>query len=185
MSPQAHPADKQADDRQAATAAAAPLQFSDGTVYQMSPLSDKDIAELDAWVQSRVIQMARASLLKDAPQSERDETLRIAMQTASSITWLSGQGAQILATVPGWTRLVWQAIKRNHPDVTEEELSAQMFSAENIREVNRVFTEQNVVKEPAKEPAKKKGPKETRKGRKRKMKKKTKKGRRGGKSTGR
>lgn len=183
MSPQAHPADKQAADRQTATAAAAPLQFADGTVYQMSPLSDKDIAELDAWVQSRVIQMARASLSKDAPQSERDETLRIAMQTASSITWLSGQGAQILATVPGWTRLVWQAIKRNHPDVTEEELSAQMFSAENIREVNRVFTEQNVVKGIS-EPAKKNEPKATRKGRKRKTKKK-KKGRRGDRSTGR
>lgn len=166
MSP-SHPA-----ERQAATAASAPLTFADGTTYQMSPLSDKDIAELDAWVQSRIICMARESLPKDATQSERDETLRIAMQTASSVTWMSGQGAKLLATVQGWTRLVWQTIKRNHPDVTEEELSAHMFSPENVREVNRVFTEQNVVKDPAK--------KKTRKGRKRK-----KKGRRGGKSTGR
>lgn len=167
MSPPSHPS-----DRQAATAAAAPLKFADGTVYQMSPLTDKDIAELDAWVQSRIIEMARASLSKDATQIERDETLRIAMQTAVNVTWLSGQGAKILATVPGWTRLVWQAIKKNHPGVTEADVSAHMFSAENVREVNRVFTEQNVVKTPAKK-------KKTRKGRKRK------KGRRGGKSTGR
>lgn len=167
MSP-SHPA-----ERQAATAASAPLTFADGTTYQMSPLSDKDIAELDAWVQSRIICMARESLPEGATQSERDETLRVAMQTASSITWMSGQGAKLLATVPGWTRLVWQTIKRNHPDVTEEELSEHMFSPENIREVNRVFTEQNVVKDPAK----KNSPKKTRKGRKRK-----KKGRRDGKS---
>lgn len=162
-------------DRQAATAASAPLTFVDGTVYQMSPLSDKDIAELDAWVQSRIICMARESLPVDATKIERDETLSIAIRIASSTTWMSGQGAKLLATVPGWTRLVWQTIKRNHPNVTEEELSEHMFSPENVREVNRVFTEQNVVKNLAK----KNSPKKTRKGRKRKKKKP----RRGGKST--
>jgi hypothetical protein len=143
----------------------------------MAPVTDKDISELDEWVQARYIRIARDSLPSDASPEEREETIRIAMLQAQSLTWLSGHGAKMIATVAGMTRLVWQSIRREHPDVTEEDLREHMFSPENIEAANIAFKKLNSPS--------KKGPKAKRNTKRAKARKKKKKARRVAKSTGR
>jgi len=147
-------------ERAKATAAASPLVFADGTTFQMSPLTDRDIAELDLWVQARIVQIARASL-NGEPAEIREETLRLAMQTAAGASWMTGMGARIMATVPGMTRLVWQSIKRSHPEITEEEVGQHLFSPENIEHARETFDKLNLE---GKKGVKKKRPGARRKG---------------------
>lgn len=136
------------------TAASLPIVIG-GKTYQASPLSDKDLAELDNWVRADFIRTARQSLTPGMTSAERDETLSIAMREAQGLCAFRGTGAKQLATLPGMIRLVWQSIKRNHPTTTEEELSALLLTpdkaAEAIAEANSVFAQLNM---PEKQPAK-------------------------------
>jgi hypothetical protein len=68
------------------------------------------------------------------------------MRTAQNLTWLSGAGSQVMFSVEGMTRLTWQAIKRNHPNVTESEIAAQLFSAENVDAARVQFENLNTRK---------------------------------------
>lgn len=125
------------------TAASYPLDLADGTTYQFSPLTDKDIDEIDGWLQARVIENARRSLTPDMTQAERDELQSLAIRESLSVSLISPQGARMLATVQGMTRLVWQSVKRNHPGVTEDQIRAHMLSPENIQRANAAFSKVN------------------------------------------
>ena len=129
------------------TAASVPIKFNDGVEYLYSPLTDKDIDEMDEWLQARSIENARNSLAPGLSAEERQETLSIAIRDSLGITMLSGIGAKMVATVAGMTRLVWQGVKKNHPDVTIEQLRSHLLHPENIREANRVFESTNAVPE--------------------------------------
>ena len=133
----------EAEQRRIATAAPAELKFADGTTYTMSRLSDLDIAELDTWVQQYYLCMVRASL-EDVSNEEKERVERLATLTALSLTWMSGPGASLLASVRGMTRMVWQTVKKVHPDVTEDELRSHMLSPENIGRAQALFHELNV-----------------------------------------
>lgn len=110
---------------------------------RMSPMTDQDISEMDAWIQARMIRNARASLDPNLSEKEREETMRVAMSTALTLTWMSGIGAKMIGTVDGLARLVWQAIHRNHPDKTVEDIRRLLLTKENIEEANRAFTAAN------------------------------------------
>lgn len=127
------------------TKAARPLKFVDGTEYRMSPLSDKDIEELDSWVQSEFLATARKAA-EGASEEEYERLMRVAMQEAMGLTWMSGPGAKRMATVYGMTRLCWQSVKRNHPDVTFDELRTKLFDPANIRRLREEFQRLNVPK---------------------------------------
>jgi len=143
------------NERGKITGAPRPITFSDGTTYRVSPLSDRDIAELDHWVQARYVAIARDSLPPNASQQLREETMTIAMNTALGLTWMSGVGARTMGTIDGMTQLIWQSIHKLHPDVTIEELRNKMFDPANVDEVARTFKEVNPV---PKMPHEKKGP---------------------------
>jgi hypothetical protein len=156
--------------RKAATAAPADLTFLDGTSYKMTPFSDVDIAELDWWVQQHYIKMMRASIPEDATEEEANRIERMASQEALGLTWLSGAGASLMATVTGMSRLVLQAIKKEHPDVKVEDIRKHMLAPVNIDEARKLFHELNI------EPIKmaKKGARRVRRPNRRRTKKKPK-----------
>lgn len=110
---------------------------------RMTAFSDVEIAELDEWVRNKYITIARDSIPPDATQSERDETLRIAFNGASTLTWMSGQGARMMASVDGMAQIVWMGCRAQHKDVSVSQLRALMFNPVNIRESNRKFRELN------------------------------------------
>lgn len=131
------------------TGAAAPITFHDGTTYQMSPLSDRDIQEMDLWAQARYIQVSRAGIPDSVSKEDRDAEMRSIRREAMGITWLSGLGASLVATVDGMCRLLWQSIKANHPDVLENDLRAKFFdpdvAAQNVDEIREMFERLNRV----------------------------------------
>lgn len=130
-------------DEAAITGAAVPLKIGDKE-FMMSPLTDRDIVELDLWVQAKYVQIARESA-RDENLQERNRIEELATKTAASLTWMHGTGAQILASVDGMARLVWQAVRKNHPSVSLSELRALMFSEENIKAAQEAFAKANKV----------------------------------------
>ncbi len=124
------------------TGAAIPV-FLSGKEYLVSPLRDIDLVELDEYVRSVHIQTAVNATL-NAPQDAKRIAIERAVDYASSITFMSPQGAAIVKSSDGVARILWQGVKQNHPDMTHAELRALMYSPENVREANRVFAELNV-----------------------------------------
>lgn len=127
------------------TGAPRPLVFADGTTYRFSPMSDKDIDELDMWVRAQFVRVARESLRgSDVSQIERDEIIRMAMREAMGLTFLWGPGAALMQTTAGLVRQAWQSIKKCHPEVTEDELRKQLLDPENINALKAITGEVNL-----------------------------------------
>lgn len=118
------------------TGASYPLRLGDKTFY-VCPLSDKDITELTNWV--------RGNYINSAKQANDDSVTRIAIEQASTLFAFTGQGAKILATVEGMSKLVQVMARKNHPELTESELMQLILDDTNRREVNRVFKLQNIT----------------------------------------
>lgn len=129
-------------DASRATAAKVPLKLGEITL-QISPMTDRDIAELDEWVQWRYLQNVRDSFRPtDRPEVREMET-RVAQENSLSLTWLSGRGARIIATLAGMSRIVWQACHRNHPDMTEEKIRTLLIDKANLDAANAAFEKAN------------------------------------------
>lgn len=122
------------------TAARMPLTL-DGVTYLMSPLTDRDIIELDRWVQAQCINVTRQNLELFPPktQAEREELLSIAMKTAMTLTWMSGVGARMVSTLDGAVQLVWQSIHHAHPNVTVDDIKGKLIKKGNIAAFNAQF----------------------------------------------
>jgi hypothetical protein len=124
------------------TGASAPIKLG-STVYNASPLTDKDIAELDAYVRFVHIQTA-IDASKGQPPDMVDRLVNAAVGQASSITFMSPQGAAIIRSQDGVARILWHGLKHNHPELTHEQVRALMYDKTTIAEANRVFKELNV-----------------------------------------
>jgi len=114
-----------------ATAPPAELKLG-GKVFQFSPMTDEDIAYLDQWVQQRHIRIARQSLGDDATDEQRDRTERIALEQASTMSFMSGTGARIISTIDGWSQIMFCGIRKNHPGVTSKDIRDLLLDPENL-----------------------------------------------------
>ena len=126
----------------AVTAAPVPINLG-GTEYLVSPLTDKDLVSLDEYIRHIHIKTAVDSC-KNMPQEIADKALSMAVKQASSMTFMSPEGAGLIKSVAGVARILWLGIKHNHPTVTHEDISAKMLDKRNIAEANRVFKRLNV-----------------------------------------
>lgn len=117
--------------------ASIPVKFGDAE-YSMSPLTDRDRAELDNWVRSEYL--ATAKIAAGEPDGEHyDAVMRIALQEAPSMTWIRHPGSKIVATTRGIARLAWQGIKHNHPKVSHDDLIALMSTVVAIKEFREKY----------------------------------------------
>lgn len=117
----------------------------DGETYFASPLSDKDIQELDLYVRQQFMSSVYDTLPKGLDQADKDHAIQQAQITCARMTFMSGEGSRIISTVPGMTRLTWQMLHHNHPDLTIEELYKKLMSPANINAVNEKFREVNSI----------------------------------------
>lgn len=125
------------------TAAAWPIHLGDRE-YALSPLSDQDSEELTNWLRASFIQMARDSLPPEATQAQRDETLGIAMREARALNWFSPEGAKVVKSIDGVSRVLWQSLKKRHPELTHKQVRALMTDPGTIDYVMTVWKEANV-----------------------------------------
>lgn len=115
-----------------ATAAAHTVKIGDKT-FRMTPLRDRDYGEFEAWVQDRYIALFKRNLggLSD---SERQRQLDRAFDRAAEIGIHSDEAMTAMCTVDGVSKLVWMSVRREHPDVTEDEIITLMTSPANIKQ---------------------------------------------------
>lgn len=128
------------------TAANVPIKMKDGTEYRFSPLSDKAIDEMENWVKSRIIQIAREANRDDdlSTPEQKQELLSIALHQASEVSVLSPRSAAMIATIPGMLHLCWLSLHKEHPELKEDDLRRHMLDPENIDIINEAFEMVNV-----------------------------------------
>lgn len=128
---------------------AAPVPFSiDGVEYKMHPMTDAVHAELDRWVQLKVI---KASELSDDL-----ETRRIGVEVASVATWRGKYGAALSRTDEGVARYMLASMRQSHPGVQLSTVLAWVKDRDKLTELNRAFALANGINPtlpPAKNPA--------------------------------
>lgn len=116
------------------------LKLGDKT-YFITKLTDLDMQELDLYVKKQFVQSVYDTLPESLSAEERQFAIQQAQITAAGLTFMSGQGVKIMASVPGMTRLTWQLLHKEHPDLTIEELHDVLLDPANIEKVNASFAE--------------------------------------------
>lgn len=138
---------EQPSARQKATGAPGTLVLTgeDGKKIELrfAQLSDDDISELDQWVQAKHISTAMKAA-EGMNAKDAREVKEIAMQQASTLSWMHGQGARIAATLDGWVRIVLQCTQRYHPDLTHESLRKLLLRPANLESCVATFERTNV-----------------------------------------
>lgn len=109
---------------------------------EFKPLSDVDIDTLDEWIRVEFITAVRKSLrADDVTPEERREEMQIAHETAATLTWLSGRGAQLMACPKGLARLIFQHCKDCKE--TFADVRKMMFDPDNVLLVNEGMQDVN------------------------------------------
>lgn len=127
------------------SAAAIPIEFINGEQYQLSPLTDKELDEIDLWMQARLVNIARHSLTPDLSKTARDETLSAALRESSKLSIFSAAGIQALSNIQGITHLCYISLLRRHPDILQEDVRKLFTLPENIDIFNDAFTQANSI----------------------------------------
>lgn len=115
-----------------------PLKIGDKT-YELSPLNDIGREALDEWVRSRYIKRAKLLIEELDNESDKRLALKVAFEEAASLTWLTGKGAKMIATIEGMIRMIFEGIRINHPDLTIEEFTQHTFDQAILEEANAAF----------------------------------------------
>lgn len=130
------------------TAVPVELHLIDGggleRVYNMRPLTDRDRAELDEFVQSRLIAAARNSL-EGADAKTWERVMSLAMRESLGVTHSRSPGVNVFTTPAGFARLAWQGIRKEHPEVAYADLIGLFHNERNVTELNLQFARVNAV----------------------------------------
>jgi hypothetical protein len=95
----------------------------DGVEYRMVPLSDLIVGELDNWIRSSIVRVARIAAKLESSSVERDAIMESAFRIATRVSWFT-EGSSLWRTVDGAAQTIWHTVRQNHPDLTPEDLSA-------------------------------------------------------------
>ena len=115
-----------------------------GKEYTLSPLGDDDIEELNNWLRADVIRMAESAIDDDTPPDRAREIRRMAIETARGLSWISGDGAKAMASLNGISRVVWQGLKRNHPELSHVDVRKLIIDKKTIDYAMSVWKELNL-----------------------------------------
>lgn len=119
-------------------ASGAPIEITLGDKsYRMSPLTRRDIEELDNYVRATVMTTARASLPQDASEEQKKLTEETALRTAMSMSWMTGEGARLMSSLTGWSRILWQGLRYNHPELTPDSIAALLLDPTNLEQAQK------------------------------------------------
>lgn len=137
---------------------ASPIPFSvteDGkeVEYTASPLNDADIVELDHWLQEQFIARVRGSLPEDVSDDDYDRAMRLAYKEAAHLTFMSGQGATLMASVDGISRVLWHQLKKRSPKLTHEQVRKMCTNPVTAKKAAEAF--QKLDMKPAEDAANK------------------------------
>lgn len=143
-------------------ATSAPFPFTIGDRhFTLTPLRLVDIDELDNWLKKKYFESARAALTPDMTADERKELLSLALDRASQMSFISGNGAKMFATIDGIAQLFYVSAKIAEPAVTYDECVTALMDPSALEEFDVLFAKMNQadnrVRAPKKNPTKGKG----------------------------
>jgi len=96
-----------------------------GNEYLVSPLTDRNIGEINNYIRSQAIKTARESFDPNDPPEVKELTLRIAIQEAAKVDWTETPG---IITNPDYMMYVfWTALRKNHPELTRETFTQEVL----------------------------------------------------------
>lgn len=125
------------------TAGKFPIHLGD-KVLLLTPLTDKDIEEINNWFRAEFVKIARMSFDDSMTQDERAEVLQCAMREARESHWMSASGERVIKTPEGMARVLWQSFKKEHPSLTVEEVRELIMTPGNLEMALTVWREVNV-----------------------------------------
>jgi len=96
-----------------------------GNDYRMSPLTDRNIGEINNYIRSNLIKAARESLTDDTPQNLVDTTLRVAMKEAQKLDWM--RDAELIQSPEVLLYVFWLSFQKESP-CTKDELATDLFT---------------------------------------------------------
>lgn len=126
--------------------------------YQTRPLSDGDMDEINAWLRSEYLRRIEEGLKGVQNPKVADLMLDRALSTVTTIDFLdNGPGSKMVGTVDGLSRLLWQSMREDHPELTHERLKLILMQPENVKRGQRHWIQTNLgagreAKKPAGEP---------------------------------
>lgn len=129
-----------------ATAAPAIIRLK-GKDYRISPMTDEDIAYLDKYVRNKHIRGARESLTEDDSEAQRRLTESVALMQASSMTFMSGKGAEIIQGIEGWAQILWCGLRKNHPKLEPSDVARWLVDPETLEDAQKEWKRLNAADE--------------------------------------
>lgn len=112
-----------------------------GRAFKARALNDQDYAELEAWIQDQHVELLTRNLDK-IPEEHRKELIADSIAEARKVSMTSPEGIAAIMSVKGCVRMVWLYLRRDCPDLTEEEVGVLISSPESIEqamgEIDRV-----------------------------------------------
>jgi hypothetical protein len=123
-------------------AAAAPLEVA-GKSFLMSPLSDKDVGEINKRLQASILKIARASIDEDCTEEDRRLIMDIALDRALKTDWL--KDADVMNDPQNIIQIFWQGVAKNNPGMTRDEFGVLLLqnAPESLETTWDVFELQN------------------------------------------
>ena len=92
------------------------------TEYRFSPLTFNDIEELDNWVRHEYMRRVLSAMPEDATKADKEMAFSIAQARVVDITWLSGAGAKLIASVKGMVKIAQLSLQKRNPELTSDRL---------------------------------------------------------------
>lgn len=133
------------------SAARVPLVLN-GITLDCSPLDDESQDALNEWVRDRYLDQVAKMAEKLKNNETKQSMLLSATQFSVSLTWASEMGAQLLASVDGIARIVYESCRKNHPNITYEQIKQHMLDPAAIRKANQMFKQVQGVPQGKKQP---------------------------------
>jgi hypothetical protein len=95
-------------------------------------LTDEDITFLDEYVRAEHMKLVRAAIHDDDSPEVRRQILQDGLDSAASLTWMSGRGKRYICNPAGFAMLAYRCC-RDSTKLTYEEFKALFYNSVNLR----------------------------------------------------
>lgn len=122
------------------------LTQADGSEFELrtKALSDRDLDEVDAWLRQEYMRRVEDSIKVCSAQT-KNAMLSQACGLVASINFMDGSiGSRMIASVNGLARLVWQAARAEHPELTYANVKHLLVNEENRKQARKTWEDTNL-----------------------------------------
>ena len=126
---------------------AAPMELEyNKKIYRVSPLRDRDLGELQNFIQDKYLSLAKRNL--DGMSTENKSLLlKTAFEKATTLRVYSAESSGILNSVEGIAKMSWLSLRKEHSDLTFDQVWDLCNDSNFVENMMQLITELNKVDE--------------------------------------